>query len=149
MKVLVATDGSDAAIDAARRAIELLREGAEIVLVSVIHDKEDPMDTAGGFEGPAITEGEAEEEFEEATAAGTRALERTAAAVGGAVEVRLVPLDEEPGHAIVELAKELAPDLLVIGSGGKGFIKRLFTGSVSDHVVHHAPCPVLVIRHDH
>ena len=63
--------------------------------------------------------------------------------------MQLVPVDVEPGRATVELASDLHPDLIVIGSGGKGFFKRLFTGSVSDYVVHHAPCPVLVVRHDH
>ena len=149
MNVLVATDGSDAAIEAAHRAVELLRPDAHIMLVSVIPDLEDPMDTAGGFEGPGITEEEAEEDFEEAAHEGMEALDRTAEAVKRDVEYRLVPVDEEPGHAIVRVAQELAPDLIVIGSGGRSFFKRLFTGSVSDHVVHHAPCPVLVVRHDH
>jgi nucleotide-binding universal stress UspA family protein len=149
MKILVATDGSDAAIDAAQRALGLLHEGAEIVLVTVIPEREDPMETAGGFEGPAVSEEEAEEEFTEAAQAGSQALQRTAAAVQADVEVRLVPLDQEPGHAIVTVAGTLGADLVVIGSGGKNFFKRLFTGSVSDYVVHHAPCPVLVVRHDH
>jgi len=149
MQVLVATDGSDAAIAAAQRAITLLRPGAEILLVTIIPEMEDPMETAGGFEGPTLTEEEADQEFGEAAEAGTRALERTAAALGGHVDVRLVPLDEEPGHAIVDVARRSQPDLLVIGAGGKHFFRRLFTGSVSDYVVHHAPCPVLVVRHDH
>jgi nucleotide-binding universal stress UspA family protein len=149
MKILVATDGSDAAIDAAQRALGLLREGAVIMLVTVIPEREDPMETAGGFEGPAVSEEEAEVEFTEATQAGGKALQRTAAAVDGDVEVRLVPLDQEPGHAIVTVATQTGADLVVIGSGGKRFFKRLFTGSVSDYVVHHAPCPVLVVRHDH
>jgi nucleotide-binding universal stress UspA family protein len=96
-----------------------------------------------------VSEAEAEQEFSEAAEAGARALERTAAAVGVHVDVRLVPLDEEPGHAIVDVARRSRPDLLVIGAGGKHFFRRLFTGSVSDYVVHHAPCPVLVVRHDH
>jgi nucleotide-binding universal stress UspA family protein len=149
MKVIVATDGSEAAIDAAHRAIDLLRPGAELVLVTVIPDREDPMESAGGFEGPVVTEEQAEEEFAGEVEAGRTALERTSAAVGQHVEVRLAPADEEPGHAIVHLAEELGPDVLVIGSAGKSLFKRLFTGSVSDYVVHHAPCPVLVVRHEH
>lgn len=149
MKVLVATDGSDAAVDAARRAIGLLRPDAEILLVTVIPDLEDPMETAGGFEGPAISEEEAREDFAEAARAGADALDRTAAALGGRAEVRLVPRDEDPGHALVAVAEQEHPDLLVIGSESKGIIRRLFTGSVSDVVVHRAPCPVLVVRHDH
>jgi nucleotide-binding universal stress UspA family protein len=155
LKVLVATDGSESAIDAAHRAVEMLRPGSEIVFVMVIPEKEDPMDTAGGFEGPAITEEEAEEDFERATAAGTIALERTVAAAEDAgtarpgVETQLVPADADAGHTIVEVANNMHADLVVVGSSGKRLFKRLFTGSVSDYVVHHAPCPVLVVRHDH
>jgi nucleotide-binding universal stress UspA family protein len=150
MEVLVATDGSEAAIDAARRSLALLRADARLVLVSVIHDREDPMETAGGFEGPGISEHDAEVQFAADQEGGRAALERTSAALqDDAVEVQLVPVDVEPGRAIVELALDRRPDLIVIGAGGKGFVKRLFTGSVSDYVVHHAPCPVLVVRHDH
>jgi nucleotide-binding universal stress UspA family protein len=39
------------------------------------------------------------------------------------------------------------PDLLVMGSRGLSAGRRLFLGSVSDALVHHAPCPVLVVRH--
>lgn len=56
MRVVVATDGSEAAIDAAHRSIELLRPGAEVILVMVIPEKEDPMDDAGGIEGPVISD---------------------------------------------------------------------------------------------
>jgi nucleotide-binding universal stress UspA family protein len=149
MKVIVATDGSAAAIDAARRAVGLLRPDAQIVLVTVIPDLEDPLETAGGFEGPLVTEEEARRDFAEAAGAGNAALTRTAAALDEAVELRLVPRDEDPGHAIAAVAEQEHADLVVIGSGGKGFIHRLFTGSVSDVVIHHAPCPVLVVRHDH
>jgi nucleotide-binding universal stress UspA family protein len=151
MKVLVATDGSDVAVEAARRALTLLRPGAEILLVAVVPDYEDPEEAAGGFEGAVISEEAAEREFEEGERAGAEALSRTAAALTGGdhVEVRLVPAEDEPGPAIVTVAEEVRPDLIVIGSRAKGFVRRLLTGSVSDHVVHHAPCPVLVIRGDH
>jgi nucleotide-binding universal stress UspA family protein len=149
MKVLVATDGSDAALDAAKRAVTLLRAGAEIALVTVIPGYEDPMETAGGIEGPDVTEEEAEEEYEHAIADGRAALDRTSAALHADADVRLVPAEDDPGHALVNLANDEHPDLIVIGSGGKSFFKRLFTGSTSDYVIHHAPCPVLVIRHDH
>jgi nucleotide-binding universal stress UspA family protein len=161
MKVLVATDGSDAAIEAAKRAFTLLRARAEILLVAVVPDYEDPDRMAGGFEGPVSTEEEAEREFEEGERAGADALSRTAAALAAAaeartgwavddqVEVRLVPADDEPGPVIVAVAEEVQPDLIVIGAHPKGLVRRLFTRSVSDHVVHHAPCPVLVIRSDH
>ena len=53
------------------------------------------------------------------------------------------------GHApqaIVESAREWNADLIVIGSHGYGFWSRALLGSVSNSVVHHAPCSVLIVR---
>ena len=47
---------------------------------------------------------------------------------------------------IVALAKELGADLIVMGYRGHGGIRRAIEGSVSDGVIRHAPCPVLVVR---
>ena len=47
---------------------------------------------------------------------------------------------------IVALAEELQADLIVIGSRGLGGVRRALMGSVSDSVVRHAHCPVLVVR---
>ncbi len=147
MKIMVATDGSEAAIEAARRALPLLREGAEILLVTVIQDYEDPMEIAGGFEGPLLTPEEAEADFQKQALAGQAVLEHSRQALGQEVEIRLMPTQSDPGHAIVEMAGEIHADLLVLGSEEKGFFERLLTGSVSDFVVRHAPCPVLVVPH--
>ena len=51
-----------------------------------------------------------------------------------------------PAEVIVDCAKEWKPDLVVVGSHGRGFWGRLTLGSVSDAVVHHAPCSVMVVR---
>jgi nucleotide-binding universal stress UspA family protein len=47
---------------------------------------------------------------------------------------------------LVWVAEQLGVDAIVVGSHGKGRLKRLVLGSVSEHVVRHAPCPVLVVR---
>ena len=49
-------------------------------------------------------------------------------------------------QAIVETASEWGADLIVIGSHGYGFWSRALLGSVSNSVVHHAPCSVLIVR---
>ncbi len=147
MKVLVATDGTAIAIEAAQVALGLLREGAAIVLVTVIQDYEDPLEMAGGFEGPLMTPEEAETEYQRQLVEGQTALDRTQAALGINAEIRLVPTDADPGHAIVAIANEIHPDLIVLGSVEKGFFLRLLTGSVSEFVVRHAPCPVLIVPH--
>src|SRR5918998_275242 len=51
----------------------------------------------------------------------------------------------EPVEEIVALAEELDADLVVVGSRGAGWMKRLVTGSVSEGVVHRSSCPVLVV----
>jgi len=47
---------------------------------------------------------------------------------------------------IVHLAEDLGADLIVMGSRGRGGIRRALMGSVSDSVIRHAHCPVLVVR---
>ena len=51
-------------------------------------------------------------------------------------------------HEIVELAKELPADLIVISTHGRTGLKHVFMGSVAEHVIRHASCPVLVVRED-
>ena len=51
-----------------------------------------------------------------------------------------------PDSRIVETAEEWHADLIVVGSHGYSRWERLLLGSVSDSVVHHAPCSVLVVR---
>ena len=50
----------------------------------------------------------------------------------------------EPGHEICQAAETLPASVVVLGTHGRGGIKRAIMGSTSDHVVRHSPCPVLV-----
>jgi nucleotide-binding universal stress UspA family protein len=146
---MVATDGSEGAIQAARRSMDLLRVEAHVTVVTVIPERENPQDDAGGFEGPVLTEKEADEDWRKSTAAGQSALSRTAAVLGPDVEVQLVPDDEATGAAVVRAANDMKADVLVIGSSDRNWLSRHFGSSVSDYVAHHAPCPVMLVRHDH
>lgn len=73
-------------------------------------------------------------------------MRRTAEALGprDGVESRIEAGD--PATAICAVAKEAGADVVVIGSWGHGFLRRALLGSVSSHVVHNAPCAVLVVR---
>ena len=62
------------------------------------------------------------------------------------VEVTTELLSGSPESRIVELADEVKPDLIVVGSHGYSSWERLLLGSVSDAIVHHAPCSVMVVR---
>ena len=47
---------------------------------------------------------------------------------------------------IIEFAKQTHVDIIVVGTHGRGPLGRFLMGSVAEHVVRHAPCPVLVVR---
>ncbi|HEY4461805.1 MAG TPA: universal stress protein [Streptosporangiaceae bacterium] len=61
-----------------------------------------------------------------------------------AAEIRPHVVEGNPAQALLDLAK--GADLLVVGSRGHGGFTGALLGSVSQHVVHHAPCPVVVVR---
>ncbi|MFE5565371.1 universal stress protein [Amycolatopsis japonica] len=61
------------------------------------------------------------------------------------VPVQRVIAVDRPAHALAEQAEGAA--LLVVGSHGRGPLRRALLGSVSRAMVHHAPCPVAVVRH--
>lgn len=52
----------------------------------------------------------------------------------------------DPAESIVEAAKSEGADIIVVGSHGRAALGRALIGSVSDQVVRHAPCPVMVVR---
>jgi len=56
-------------------------------------------------------------------------------------------IEDDPREALVQAARASGADLLVVGSHGRSGLSKLFMGSVSSHVVAHAPCSVLVVRH--
>jgi nucleotide-binding universal stress UspA family protein len=75
----------------------------------------------------------------------TRALEAALAGVPlGDVELERVVSEGSPGDVLVEAAA--GADLVVVGSRGRGGIRSALLGSVSSHVAHHAPCPVVIVR---
>lgn len=146
MKVMIATDGTEEAVHAAREAVRLLRPDARIELVTVIPARPDPMEDAGGIEGPAITDREADEEWGRAVTAGREALERTERAMDVEVdEAKLVPTSERTDQALVALVHEEGPDLLVLGSRELGWFDRMLRGSVGERLLHHPPCPLLIV----
>ena len=68
----------------------------------------------------------------------------TAAHLDPAVRVSCHVVHRSPAKGLIETAE--GADLLVVGARGRGGFGGLLLGSVSDQCVHHAPCPVTVIR---
>ena len=144
MHVLVATDGSDVSLAAARGGCALLRDIGDVTLLTVLTHGT-PADDAGGIEGPVLTPDEQQAWWQRELADARGQLARTEQVL------RAVPVHEviEEGEAAAVICREAADrgaDVIVVGSHGRTGVKRLFLGSVSERVVRHAPCPVLVIR---
>jgi len=78
-------------------------------------------------------------EFEKNMMAAARALGATAVA-------RVVVRASAIGEIVLEEATAVGANLIVMGTHGRGAVKRLFLGGVADHVVRHATCPVVTVR---
>jgi nucleotide-binding universal stress UspA family protein len=98
---------------------------------------------AGHPEGRGL--GKLYEQIQEESRERLRKLSWRVKVAGGTVagsHLRMGAVDLE----VVALAKELGVDLIVMGSRGHRGIRRAIEGSISDGVIRHAPCPVLVVR---
>jgi nucleotide-binding universal stress UspA family protein len=145
LQVLVGTDGSEDALAAARRALELLTSDATVHLVAVaeVAATVDPVapEVTAGYSRPHEFDPARARAIDDATAA----LERAASALGG-VAVETYVDGGDPGPVLCERARALNADVMVVGSRGRGAIRRVLLGSVSTYLVQNAPCPVLVVR---
>ena len=65
---------------------------------------------------------------------------------GGSVKEAHLKIGERRDEAIIHLAEKLGAGLIVMGSRGLGGMRRALMGSVSDSVIRHAHCPVMVVR---
>jgi nucleotide-binding universal stress UspA family protein len=148
-KVLLATDGSKEAQLAAKTAADLAQKtGSELHVVHVfgIAPVGPPVyPEAIDLQGEALEE-EAEERSSEHRAREVLEAEvgKLRSAGGTLVEAHLIEGRIAP--EIVALAEEIGAGLIVMGSRGRGGIRRALMGSVSDSVMRHAHCPVLVVR---
>lgn len=135
--VLIAVDGSEASLQGAAKGLELARAfGAQASLLYVVPPVVMPAD-APWAPMDDILKAELQR--------GQQVVTETAAALG-APEARLEVRVGSPAETIVEVAEALAADVIVVGSTGKGAVKRLFVGSVADRLVHISSRPVLVVR---
>ena len=145
MHVLVGTDGSPLSVDAARRAMAILGSPDHVTVLHVITDV--PGVQGADFGGPAFSPDEQEQQWQAEVAETNAELARTAEVLTGAhVDNRIEVADDGVAKAICRVAVELGADAIVVGAHTRGGLGKLLLGSVSEHVVRHAPCPVLVVR---
>jgi nucleotide-binding universal stress UspA family protein len=143
--IIVCVDGSELSLAAAAAGIDLLRAVDVVTLVTVVDAVDMSLaDDTSGLAGPTATIPELEAIRTSARDAGEEILEQARDALAYEnLETRL--LEGRPAQALCALASELSARAIVIGSRGRGGMRRALLGSVSDHVVRNAPCPVVVV----
>jgi nucleotide-binding universal stress UspA family protein len=135
-RILLATDLSRASEGAADQAIALAHDlRAELLVVSVI-DRTGTPPTEPFVERMDQRRAAREQAAQALVIRGRRA----------GVSVSFLVWEGEPGPAIVEAAGAERVDMVVVGTRGRNRVERFVLGSVSDHVVRHAACPVLIVR---
>jgi nucleotide-binding universal stress UspA family protein len=140
MKILLPVDGSEAALDAVRHALRLVREGlgAQLVLANV-------QEPASLYELLRAHDAEVIENL--TRAAGEHSLEAATVLCDRAgVEVETVLGQGEPAHVLADIAEEQGCDLVVMGSRGKGDTPGTRLGSVAHAMLHDSPVPVTIVH---
>jgi len=142
MKILIALDAS-APSDRALEFVTRLRwpAGSRVIALTVITPITEMLGSP--MEPVAVPAGWVEEQ-ERIARASLDAACQTLQSDGFATESRLEFGD--PRDVITRIAREERVDVLVVGSHGRTGLARVLLGSVSNHVVGHAPCSVLVVK---
>lgn len=136
--ILLATDGSGSSERALAFAILLAQEtGASLEIVSVR-----PQWSRAGVGTPTLELGKEDAPAHAAESATTRA---RCAGVASTAHV----LDGDTVTCIVDAARRLRAELLVVGSRGRGSLSGAMLGSVSQALVRRSPIPVTIVRHAH
>jgi nucleotide-binding universal stress UspA family protein len=141
-RILLATDGSEEAELAALRAVDIAEttdSELHVVHVGVLPTFLESYPGTLGYYGKLY------KQIQEESRERLRELSWRVKVAGGTVagsHLRMGAVDLE----VVALAKELEVGLIVMGCRGHRGIRRAIEGSISDGVIRHAPCPVLVVR---
>lgn len=139
MKVLFAHDRSESAARA-EKLVDSIRWPAPTTIKVLRADQFVIEDL--GLSGNQLTE--AHDRFQEQMKRELDASKAALASLGRTVETALVM--GRPASVIVDEARRMNADLIVVGSHGRGAVASALLGSVANEVVDHAPCPVLVSR---
>jgi nucleotide-binding universal stress UspA family protein len=134
--ILVAVDGSESAKKAFEKSIYLAQKcNSSLDLVHVIQC-ELGGDSASTFEIIEDLKNKAKEMLEEYKIQSAK----------NNVPIQIMITQGDPAQVIIELAKAKSYDLIIMGTRGRTAFQELLIGSVSQKVMHHASCPVMVVR---
>ena len=137
-KILLAVDGSEHALRAARTAGDLARAmKSEVVRIVVAFDR------IPRYLGEPNLQQAIDARMKEAQTI-LQAAEEAVGKIPGEIHTELI--EGSPAEAVINVAVTRESDIIVMGSRGLGTLAGLVMGSTSQKVVNHAPCPVLIIR---
>ena len=145
-KILVPIDGSYISFLALEYAMQLGKAFDSEIVVTHVND---PYDLSAPVDPKTVKIPTGEE---------TSAVKKKAGAAALAIAQKVAEkanykniafekaIDKDPAKRIIDLAKEIEADTIVMGNRGLGTAGAFLLGSVSTAVVKHAPCPVFVIK---
>ena len=138
-KILVPYDGSEQAQQAVKRAAHIARlQGATLMLLMVV----DLNEEVAAFERVSM-DGYVPAELKEGAYKEIAKIQRE---MPEDIHVNSMVELGSPAETIVETADDEGYDLVVMGSRGLGRLEGFLMGSVSQYVLQHVHCPVLVVR---
>jgi nucleotide-binding universal stress UspA family protein len=143
-KILLATDGSKEASLAAHTAVDLAdKTGSELHVVFILRTQDTSEYDTLGFNTEKAHEEEIKQMGQRLLDEQVKRVEEAGGTVAGA-HFRMA----RPDQGILAVGEDISTGLIVLGSRGLGGVKRALMGSVSDSVVRHAHCPVMVVRQE-
>ena len=144
-KILVAFDGSKHAQETLDFALDLAEKcSADVTVLSVAQHATTPLGMIGTPVPGEIIETYSKEVMDSTAKALAEAVEKAKEKTNVKIEPKL--MEGRPADTIIQVAEEEKFDLIVIGSRGLSGIKKFFLGSVSNEVVNHSKCPVLIVK---
>jgi nucleotide-binding universal stress UspA family protein len=135
--ILVALDGSEQSLLALKYAKELAEtHDAKMIMIHAYPSTSDLRDVAGY-----------EKLVSQRKSFGQKILDHARNQLGDvSFEVEEDLLEGPAADAVLSVAEVRNADLIVLGTRGMGSLKGVIFGSVSNKVMHYAPCPVMVVR---
>jgi nucleotide-binding universal stress UspA family protein len=141
--IVVGVDGSKAANGALEfAAAEAALRGARLRVVSAWHI---PAEIFTGYFVPASDTFDTFDTFREGTEKIVSEAVATVRRLQPEIECEGTAVEGQPAEVLIQQAA--GATLLVVGNRGLGGFSSLLLGSVSQQVVHHTPCPVVIIPH--
>jgi nucleotide-binding universal stress UspA family protein len=141
--ILVAFDGSEHAERALAEAIDLAHQSkASLTVATVVPDLSGWVYGGGGLAPPFDYQGL----HKDMKVSYRETLDSAQEKIPAEIESRAVMLEGRPARALIDEVKSGGHDLVVMGSRGRGELRSLVLGSVSEEVLHESPVAVLVVH---